>query len=415
MASLPIEILFGIYLGLLTGIIPALVAWTLGFIFRYFTGVSIAGFAVVVLAVAIAGVNGGLLALADPTILRTGQERLIVALLVVLMLALYAHAKGDQMGAEFPRRISLKKLRERTLSTDVVELVGGRGQVRVHVVGDVDDIEGYPPLSADLRAGIRRGEWTFPADVPLVELETRVTDRIRTEFDLAEVSVTLDERARATVRAAPPAGSVSKRVPAGERAVSLSGLIPTGLARGDEVTVHAGSGAVAGTVVSAGTTAPAATRRVEAHPEDGQADGGEDEAGDETPPEAVPAAPVTTGGEGRLTVSASRAEAERLLQVGDAKFVVRSRGTHREYELVALLQRAGKRFRKFTVGADSDLADASLRDAAVRDTYDVVVLGVRHGGDWSLAPRGATRLAAGDELFATGASSALASFEEAVR
>ena len=48
--SLPIEILFGIYLGILTGIIPALVAGVLGFIFKYFTGVTIPGLGVVVLA-----------------------------------------------------------------------------------------------------------------------------------------------------------------------------------------------------------------------------------------------------------------------------------------------------------------------------------------------------------------------------
>ena len=59
MASLPFEVLFGIYLGLLTGIVPALVAWALGFGFKYFTGVSIPGFGVVVLALAIAGASGG--------------------------------------------------------------------------------------------------------------------------------------------------------------------------------------------------------------------------------------------------------------------------------------------------------------------------------------------------------------------
>lgn len=38
MASLPVEILFGVYLGLLVGIIPALISWALGFIFKYARG-----------------------------------------------------------------------------------------------------------------------------------------------------------------------------------------------------------------------------------------------------------------------------------------------------------------------------------------------------------------------------------------
>ncbi len=98
--SLPVQVLFGLYLGALTGVVPALVAWTLGFVFRYVTGVSVPGFGVVVLCVAIAGVQGGLLGLLDPAI---GQSPIIVVALVVVMLSSqYAHAKGDSMGATFP-------------------------------------------------------------------------------------------------------------------------------------------------------------------------------------------------------------------------------------------------------------------------------------------------------------------------
>jgi len=49
MASLPAEILLGIYLGVLVGIIPALVAWGLGFSFKYITGVTLPGFGVTIL------------------------------------------------------------------------------------------------------------------------------------------------------------------------------------------------------------------------------------------------------------------------------------------------------------------------------------------------------------------------------
>jgi len=63
MASLPVEVLFGIYLGLLTGIVPAFVSGALGFAFKYLTGVTLPGLGVVVLAVAIAGINGGLMGL----------------------------------------------------------------------------------------------------------------------------------------------------------------------------------------------------------------------------------------------------------------------------------------------------------------------------------------------------------------
>ncbi|MFW6318451.1 MAG: potassium transporter TrkA, partial [Halorubrum sp.] len=214
--SLPVEIVFGVYLGVITGIVPALVAGTLGFVFKYVTDVTIPGLGVVVLSLAIAGVNGGLLALNDETI-RSSERApaILTAIVVVLLLSMYAHAQGDRLGASVPKRISLKQLRDRTLSADVIELVGGRGRVAVEVAGEVNDMEGYPPLPAATRRAILDGDWTFPADLPLAELEDRLAERLRTELDLADVAVRIDERARATVSAAPPTGALSKRVPAG--------------------------------------------------------------------------------------------------------------------------------------------------------------------------------------------------------
>jgi hypothetical protein len=405
MAALPVEILLGIYLGIIVGIVPALISWALGFSVKYFTGISIPGFGVVVLALAIAGINGGLLALSEESVRNSTVY--VVAIVVVVMITLYAHAQGDKLGGNFPRKLSFKKLRERTLSTDVVELVGGRGQVRVSIVGEVGDVEGYPPLPADLREQIRDGEWTFPADIPLGELETRVADRLRSEFDLTEVSVRLDERARATVHAAPPTGGLSKRVPAGKRAVSFTTLVPTGLARGDEVSIVAGGDRYAGTVVSVkGSEQPPAK---DVAP-DAATDGGEDDA----EPAPAPTSQTAIGGESRVTVATSRADAQALLGRDVERLAVRSRGVRQEFELVSLLRRAGRRFRKLAVRADCALDGATLGDVSVRDTYGVAVLAVRHEGRWTLAPDGSVEVAAGDDLFAVGTREALDSFAEAV-
>ena len=407
--TLPVEILYGIYLGVLTGIVPALVAGVLGFVFKYFTGVTIPGFGVVVLALAIAGVNGGLLALNDPTVRNSERApAILTAIMVVLMLSLYAHAQGDKLGGTVPKRMSLRKLRDRTLSADVVELVGGRGQVRIELAGPVGDMEGYPPLPAATRAEIADGEWKFPADVPLSELETRLADRLKTEFDLPDVAVTIDERARATVSAAPPMGGLSKRVPSGQRAVSISALVPTGVARGDEVRVFTDGGSVEGTVLSAKSGGPAAkpTPSPAAPPsgDDGtpRTDGGE-EAAVEGPP---PSAPTTTGGEGRVTLAVDRAAATTLLSADRGRVLVTSRGTHREFELTTLLRRAGKRFRRVTVRAGGPLDGHSLAEASVRETYDVVVVAAK-SETWTVAPRGGATLAAGDELFVGGTREAL--------
>ncbi len=407
MASFPVQVLLGLYLGLLAGIVPALVAGILGFVFKYFTDVSIPGFGVVVLALAIAGVNGGLMALSDKTITRNQNSvALVVAIVVVLMVTLYAHAQGDKLGADLPRRFTIRQLTERTLSTDVVELVGGRGQVRVTVAGDVGDVEGYPPLPTELRTEIREGEWTFPADVPLSELETRLADRLRSDYDLADVSVRLDERARATLAAAPPSGGLSKRVPAGSRAVSFTTLVPTGLARGETVRLTTPDGMIEGTVVSAKSTANRSETTTDAT-DSAATDGGTDSI----PSNLAPPAPVADGGEGRVTIAVDRAAAVTLLEADEVTLVVTSQGTRREFELTTLLRRAGKRFRRVRVVSDGPLDGNTIGEASVLDTYDVAILAVKDER-WRFAPRGETELEAGDELFTVGTREALDTFSE---
>lgn len=404
MAPLPLEVLQGIYLGILTGVLPALIAWMMGFIFKYFTGVSIPGFGVVVMALALAGVNGGLLALTDENIINSATGPVVLtAIIVVLMLSLYAHAKGDAMGAAFPKRLSLRALRERTLSSEVVEFVNGRGQARVTVVGDVGDVEGYPPLTPEIRQEIKTGEWRFPAELSVSELEIRFAERLRTEFELADVSVSIDEQANATVVAAPPLSGLSKRVPAGHRAVSVETLVPTGLARGDVVRITAGETTVEGTVVSARSGKSAGTEPSKPAATDGG-----------TEPVAAPAPPAvgTTGGEGRITVAVPRPAVPTLLGAEQPHVVVRPRGTHREFELISLLRRGGKRFRKLTVGESSTLVGQTLGETALREAHGAAVLAVRRPDGWTIAPRGGTEIAAGDDLFVVGSREALDALAE---
>lgn len=413
-SALPVQVLLGLYLGLLTGIVPALVAWGMGFLFKYFTGVTIPGFGVVALSLAIAGVNGGLLALTDDTVASSANETaLVVGIVVILMLSLYAHARGDAMGASLPRRVSFRALTDRTINADVVELVAGRGRVRVTVTGDVADLEGYPALPAELRASLREYSDTFPAELPLGELESAVAARLRTEFDLADASVRLDERGRATVAAAPPVGSVSGRIPASERAVSVEGLVPTGLARGDEVSVVTDGGEYRGTVVAARST-PDASSLVpgQSTEPDASTDGGTDESAAEATP--APTSPTTTGGVGRVTVALDRAAAAAVLGDGFRRLVVRSRGTRREFELVSLLRGAGSEFRRLRLREGGALDGRSLGETTVRDGYGVAVLAVRSADGWAVTPGGTVRVVAGDELVVVGTRGNLDRFEAEV-
>jgi hypothetical protein len=342
---------------------------------------------------------------------------ILIAILVVLMITLYAHAKGDELGANVPHRISLRTLRERTLSSDVVELVGGRGEVRVEVVGEVGDIEGYPSVPDAIRTAIRDGEWRLPADLPISELETRLAEKLRTEFDLAEVTVGIDERGRASVAAAPPFSGLSKRVSGGRRAVSVETLVPSGLARGDEVALLTPGDRVRGTVLSlrSGGAKPESTPKPVDGDEPGSrpfADGGVTTG--TVARSTTTSRPVATGGEGRLTVAVARPDVPELLRADRPRVVVLSRGTRREFELLSLLRRAGRRFRRVTIRPGGPLDGATFGSADVRGTYGVAVLGVRHPEGWAFAPHGSEPLAGGDEVFVVGTRERLDAFEGAV-
>ncbi|GAB7012153.1 potassium channel family protein [Halolamina salina] len=400
MASFPLQVLLGVYLGLVTGIVPALVSWGLGFAFKYFTNVTIPGFGTVVLALAIAGVNGGLLALNDKAITNsTNGVAVLVAIVVVLMLSMYAHAKGDQMGAATPKRLTLKKLAGRTLSSDVVEFVGNRGQVKLNITGEVGDLEGYPPLPAELRAEIREASIALPADLPISELEHRAEDQLRTEFDLVDASVRIDERGHATVAAAPPTAGLSKRVPNGKRAVSLTTLVPTGLAAGDEVRLRTADAEYDGTVVSVRPGKEGETPAV--------TDGGEDVAAPSTP-----AAKTAAGGRDRVTVAVTREASRALIAHEVTGLTVQSRGEREEFELLALLRRSGKRLRRVTVKEGGPLDGHGLGEVGVHSTYGVVVLAGRSDGGWTVAPDSEYVPAAGQELFVVGAPADLDAFAE---
>lgn len=401
MVSVPLtEVVVGVYLGLLAAIFPAFIAFSIGFGFKYFTNVSVPGLGVVVLGGALAGVSGGLMGLMDPTLAESWTG--IVAVLVILMTCLWAHSQGDKLGAATPRRLTLKSLREAKLSTDLAERVDSYGQINIRPIG-IEDIEGYPPLPDDIRETLDSGSWKFPANLSLSELETRLEEKLVVDHELAEVAVTIDKQGRAQIAAAPSTAGLSRRVPSDKRAVSIQTLLPTGVARGDVVTIKLPDSDVSGTVVSARTTGVAAPTP----PEQVETD---EPTVDAEPPK--PKAVTTTGGEGEVTIAVSFDDARRIIRATSAPVVVHSRGKQREYEAIGVLKQHGNRFRKLTVGEGSSLVGSTIGGSQIRDTYGVAVLAIRRSTERIIAPRGMTELYAGDMLISVGKPDQLRAFEE---
>lgn len=398
------QILLGVYLGLLASLFPAFIAFAIGFGFKYFTNVTVPALGVVVLSGALAGVSGGLMGFVDPQLSESWTG--ITATAVILMASLWAHSQGDKLAVATPRGLTLKSLRESRLSADLVERIDTFGQVHIRPIGEIHDIEGYPPLPEDLRERIHAGSWKFPADLPLGELESKLEERLLADFELAEVAVSIDERARAEIAAAPTAAGLSRRVPPGKRAVTVQTLLPTGVARGDIVSLELPDGTVSGPVVSA-RTAAVAERESEVTPPP-------EPTAQSTEPR-IPTVSSTAGGEGQVTIVLSPEDAQRVIRTEFAPLTVHSRGTKREYEAIALLRNDGNRFRRFALETGSELVGQTIGGAHVRDRYGVAILAVRRGSERLIAPGGTTELQAGDSVIVVGSHSQLRAFAEVTR
>jgi hypothetical protein len=406
-ADLVVEVGLGVYLGILAGIFPAVVAFALGFGFKYLTGVSIPGLGVVVLAGALAGISGGLLGLLDETVAQSSAG--MAAFLVVLMLSLWAHGQGDKLGATVPRYISFSQLHRTGFSAEFLDRVDSYGQIRIKPVGSVEDIEGFPPLSDGTREAIRSSTWKFPADLSAAELETKLAEKLVSEHNLSEVVVAIDPNGLAEISAAPETAGLSRRIPAGKRAVSIETLLPTGMATGDRVSLSLPDGSVTGEVVSATSGTGEAPRAPATDEDSPQTDGGAVETA-----EAPARSPTTDGGKGSVTVALSPGDARRTVREGFAKLTVQSRGKGREYETLDILQQGDSKLQLVTVARDGRFDGATLSELAPREEFGVGILAIRRKTERIVGPRGSVVLAGDDELIVAGTGPAITAFREAM-
>lgn len=404
------EVLLGIYIGTLTGVFAAAIVYALTFLFTYLAGAKLSINYALLIGLGIAGLAGGpRLLLRNPEILQSSTS--LVMLVLVLFLSFYAHRSATDLGEALPpTSVALRKLRSRSLSAGVVEHVGRYGQVTIRPTGEVEDLEGYPPVSDDVRAEIRADRWRFPADLPVAEIESRLADRLRTDYDLADAAVAIDSSGRATIRVAPTLGGLSRRVPSDTQVVSVETVLPGGLAPGDDVVLELPACSVDGRVV--GVAADGGRRHHEELDLDGERDADEAEPSPGAPlprPDAL-----RVGGVGRVAVAVDPDDVGAVVAGDLGNLYVRSHGRLPVFEFVSRLRRHDLRFKKLTVGPDSPLVGVPLGDLDLRDAYDVVVLAVKSGDRWRFAPDRTATVARGDELYVSGPKDGLAAFREAV-
>ncbi len=369
--TLPYESLLGVSFGLMLGLAAALVVFFLVFLLRATTDRQVPRVGGVVLTLGLAAVIGYTLGVVDPTEIQSQAPRIAAATALVTLVGLGATSQADRIAATLPRNTPFPLVRGRPLAPDAVDAVDAVGHVTVKAAGDIREFDGYPPLSPTLRQALEAGAWRLPADLPLSELEVRLETRLRWRYDLAAVSVSIDGRGRATIAVAPSPTGVGSRVPTDHRAVSVTALLPLGLAPGDcvSITVDSGSDAdsVAGTVLAVGsgtgTAHPASDGTLEGRVETASATHLEQTVTDALVPSRTAAA---SGGQNRVTLAVPTGDATRLLHASHARLTVRPSGTRHDFEACSLLAAAGCQTRAITVDTEA------LEALAAADTVTIL-------------------------------------------
>ncbi|MCU4973388.1 hypothetical protein OB955_11610 [Halobacteria archaeon AArc-m2/3/4] len=367
MGNIPYESLIGIAYGLLTEFVPALVvgvgAIGVGLVGDRSVSVPVSILVPIGTLATIAGAIGTGVAIGifDPNAGRSELTRLTMASTVAGLIGVVATSHGTQIARELPHDRTFPTVRGQALSADAVDAVDAMGQVTIRPTGAIREFEGYPPLSPELRTSLEDGSWRFPADLQLVELERRLAQRLRTAYDLSQVDVSVDGRGRATVTAAPPAKGVATTLSEGTRAVTVSGLLPTGIERGDSVAISARGRGVRGEVLAVGTES------------DSPGHDNENENRFERATDRRHAHTGFDGGVGQLTVAVETADAGALLEASTHRLVVLPSGDNHEFEAATLLEDAGEPVTAVEV------ADGESIDPAE-------TLGVCSDEQWQFAP-----------------------------
>lgn len=353
MRSLAGEFLVGTAYGLVMGTTAALVCGLVGF-YLAFDDVYDPPLEYVLAALLAAGIANALLV----GMVQGGPEllvRLVVAVGLVPVAGLFGYSQGVRLAENLPLETERETERRRHLAGDAIDAVDASGQVTIKPAGPVRDLEGYPALPPGLRTELSDESWSLPADLPLSELATRIEARLRTEYDLAEVLVSVDSRGQATIAAAPPRGGLAEQVPDGWRAVTVETLVPTGLAPGDTVCVRPDGDPMEGIVLATdvrGSTPDANTGGDGLEPDDSVPAAGEGMAGDaETDPDqaSVHGREASPGGWGRVTLAVEVGEAGRLLDTKTVRIDVLSTSTRDDVAAFGTFEAADMTVRKLTL------------------------------------------------------------------
>jgi len=261
---------------------------------------------------------------------------------------------GERLGGEFPTVTSMREL-----DSDVGQLVRAAGRViRVTVPEDVDDIDGYEPVPADVKADLAGRTFLFPRRLRVTELRDRLVERLKRDYDVGHVDVELaDDGTIEYLGLGRRLAGIGQTIPPGSVAVAIRADPPFSATPGDRVQVW-------------------------------QTDG-------ETP-ERIVTAELRAAVDDVATLVVDAEDAEALDDDRRYRLVTLPAAVQPDREFAALLRTADETMGTLEIEAGSRLDGASVEDVPL------TVVAIERDGAVTAIPRHDRTLAPGDVVYVVG-------------
>jgi len=177
------------------GIGAAAVAAVAAFVYRWYSGGSIPEGVPVLLGVSIVATALNTTAtlqkslVADQLVGGSAAGFTLAAFAAGAIAADAGRRFGERLASDLPQLDTV-----RTMESDVGSLVRAAGRViRVRVPETIEDIDGYEPVSADVKADLAGTTFLFPRRMTVGELRERLVERLKRDYEVGHVDVELDD------------------------------------------------------------------------------------------------------------------------------------------------------------------------------------------------------------------------------
>ena len=221
-----IEALYGLAQGLMSGVVAFFAVLMLAIVYRYFTNEKFPTFLGIAIGLGFWGFTGGVL-----DILEQPNFGGVFQILVVMIFVVWGVNTGDKIAAKIPKK-----------SVDFLESIRlGKAHTTVKLPNAslIHDMTGKPKVPDSLKAELSDREFTFPAELPIEEINNRVRRRLITDWGIGDAELELDQEGKVLhVSIAAKEQGLSGMIPDGMFAVPIEcRAIPSNLASGDFVKI----------------------------------------------------------------------------------------------------------------------------------------------------------------------------------